>query len=197
MPQDVARGSLRELTREAVRARISDAAIELFDEHGFDQVTVEQIAAHVGISTRSFNRYFPAKEDAVIGDTTPWGDALCHELLARPADEPAWESLRISFQTFLSIAGSHDERQKRSIRVLNTAPSLRARNLEKHLQWEQRLTPIIAARLDDDDAQLRARTIVQASLTCFDVAVATWAEPDETRSPAELVAVCFAALQQP
>ncbi|KZX22530.1 TetR family transcriptional regulator [Rathayibacter tanaceti] len=183
------------MTRDAVRARISATAIDLFAEHGFDEVTVEQVAAEVGISTRSFNRYFPAKEDAVIGDTAAWGEHVREALVARPLDEPVWDSLRHSFLSLLALSDAHDDRQKRAIRVLGSTPSLRARNLEKHLQWEQLLSPVVASRSRGDDAEVRARAIVQSSLACFDVAIATWARRDETRSPAQLVTACFAALR--
>ncbi|WFR71253.1 TetR family transcriptional regulator [Prescottella defluvii] len=44
---------LRGITREAVRRRISQVAVDLFAERGFDSVTVEQIAAAVGISAEA------------------------------------------------------------------------------------------------------------------------------------------------
>ena len=128
-----ATSGLRDITRDAVRTRISEVAVDLFAEHGFDSVTVEQIAAAVGISARSFHRYFPAKEDAVIGDLTRWGEFLRDVLASRPADEPVLVSLRISFESLLSQPNKDEQRSKRTMRVLTSTASLRARNLEKHL----------------------------------------------------------------
>src|SRR5919106_1490469 len=61
--------TLRDRTRRAVRAEISQAAVALFAERGFDETTVEEIARAVGMTKRSFFRYFPTKEDAVFAGT--------------------------------------------------------------------------------------------------------------------------------
>lgn len=186
--------ALREMTREAVRQRIADAAMDLFVELGYDQVTVDQIADAVGISTRSFNRYFPNKEDVVLGDGITWGQTVRDTLAARPTDEPVWDSLRAAYDTLLQTADTTDERRKRVMRVLMSTPALRAHNLEKHLAWAAMLTPIVARRLTGDDADLRAETLVQSSLACFDIALLRWAEPDEKRTPSTLLAATFATL---
>jgi AcrR family transcriptional regulator len=186
--------SLRDITREAVSARIAAVAVDLFAEHGFDHVTVEQIAGTVGISARSFHRYFPSKEDAVIGDPSRLGRTVCRAFAARPRDEPVWASLHASFEAVFAHTGGHDEHAKRIMRVLNSTASLRARSLEKHLMWARLLTPLVAERLDGDHVLLRAQTLVQASLVCLDVALTSWADNDETASISELLKQSFAAL---
>jgi AcrR family transcriptional regulator len=186
--------SLRDITREAVGARISAVAIDLFAEHGFDNVTVEEIAAAVGISARSFHRYFPAKEDAVIGDQTRLGQIVCRAFAERPSEEPIWTSLHHAFQAVFAEPEALDERAKRTMRVLNSTASLRARSLEKHLLWARLLTPLVADRLEDDQHHLRAQTLVQASLVCLDVTLTTWAEDGQTATVKELLAQSFATL---
>ncbi|PZF08547.1 TetR family transcriptional regulator [Curtobacterium sp. MCLR17_034] len=169
-----------------MRARVAEVAIARFDADGFDQVTVEQIAAEVGISARSFHRYFPAKEDTVIGDPGRHREALAAAFRSRPADEPVWTALREAFADLVSDSGGEDtETARRSIRVMTSTASLRARNLEKHHAWAEVLTPLVAERLGGPDVDLRARTLVQAALGCFDVAIAAWAvgdEPDAVRT---------------
>jgi Bacterial regulatory proteins, tetR family len=59
-------------------------ALALFDENGFEETTVEDIATAVGISSRSFFRYFPVKEDVVLGDAMPIGDVVRDALATRP-----------------------------------------------------------------------------------------------------------------
>jgi hypothetical protein len=79
------------------------------------------------------------------------------------------------------------------MRVLISAPTLRARNLEKHLAWAEMLIPLVTARLTGDDTRLRAETIVQASLACLDVALITWARSEEDRSPSAILRITFDA----
>ena len=184
--EPAAKPGLRDIARDAVRARVAEVAIARFDADGFDQVTVEQIAAEVGISARSFHRYFPAKEDTVIGDPGRHREALAAAFRSRPADEPVWTALREAFADLVSDSGGEDtEAARRSIRVMTSTASLRARNLEKHHAWAEVLTPLVAERLGGSDVDLRARTLVQAALGCFDVAIAAWAvgdEPDAVRT---------------
>ena len=173
------RPGLRDITRDAVRARIAAVAVARFDADGFEHVTVEQVAAEAGISARSFHRYFPAKEDAVIGDPRRHRAALANAFRARPTDEPVWTALREAFAEMLDRGGDDPETGRRSVRVMTSTPSLRARNLEKHQAWAEVLTPLVVERIDGAGRELRARTIVQASLACFDVAITTWATEAE------------------
>ncbi|MCA5924588.1 TetR/AcrR family transcriptional regulator [Curtobacterium oceanosedimentum] len=175
------RTGLRDITREAVRARIAAVAVERFDRDGFENVTVEQVAAEVGISARSFHRYFPAKEDAIIGDPARHRDALVGAFRRHVDGAPVWHALREAFAEMLG-SGSEDDAEtgRRSVRVMTSTPSLRARNLEKHQAWADALTPIAVEHLSGRDAGLRAQVLVQAALGCFDVAVTTWATGDDT-----------------
>ena len=56
---------LRERRRRQTSADIRDAAVRLAQERGFDKVTIEEICAEAGISTRTFFNYFPNKESAI------------------------------------------------------------------------------------------------------------------------------------
>ncbi|WP_345377146.1 TetR family transcriptional regulator [Frondihabitans cladoniiphilus] len=186
-------GGLRAITRDAVRTRLSDVAVDLFLEHGFDSVTIEQIAAVAGVSARSVHRYFPTKEDMVVGDPAAYGSVVSDVFTDRPVDEPALTSLRAAFTLLLERRGQ-DIRGKAALCVITTVPSLRARNHEKHLLWASLLTPLVAERLSGADAGLRAQVLVQTALACFDVALTAWVVPGEPRTPAELIAVAFDAL---
>ena len=53
---------LRERRRRQTSADIRDAAVRLASDRGFDKVTIEEICAEAGISTRTFFNYFPTKE---------------------------------------------------------------------------------------------------------------------------------------
>ncbi|WP_326567420.1 TetR family transcriptional regulator [Amycolatopsis rhabdoformis] len=57
---------LRERKKQRTREAISNAAIDLFFEHGFDQVSISQVADAAEVSRRTLFAYFPAKEDLVL-----------------------------------------------------------------------------------------------------------------------------------
>ncbi|WP_410810879.1 TetR family transcriptional regulator [Micromonospora sp. 067-2] len=175
-PSGAVGSNLRAVTRRAVQAQIAAQAMRLFSERGFDETTVDQIAAAAGISSRSFFRYFPTKEDVVVGDQAEHGAALRAALQARPSIEPPWVAIRHALGTLVDEIRADPVFALRASAVLLTTASLRARHLEKQLLWTELLVPEIVARLADDTprADLRARAIVSAALICLDVALNQW-----------------------
>ncbi|MFG1922949.1 TetR family transcriptional regulator [Cryptosporangium sp. NPDC048952] len=79
--------SLRERRRLATSAEIEAAAFELFAERGSEHTTVDDIAAAAGVSPRTFFRYFPTKEDAVLGVKRDFYAAVSEHMFPR-ADDP-------------------------------------------------------------------------------------------------------------
>ena len=185
--------SLRDLTRETVRELLADRALELFDERGFDNATVDDIAAQAGISTRSFFRYFQSKEDVVIDDPIPHGLLVKRALLERPAKESPWAALRAAFQPLVEIIEDDPPKFLRVARVMLGAPSLRARNLEKHGVWAAMLVPIIAERIagDPELREVAAGALFYSALASFDVALGAWTERDGDVPLSTLVDAAF------
>lgn len=53
--------------REVTRTRIINSATDLVEQHGFDNITVDNICAEAGISRRTFFNYMESKDEAVLG----------------------------------------------------------------------------------------------------------------------------------
>jgi AcrR family transcriptional regulator len=66
-------GGLRERKKAKRRLALHEAAVGLFEKHGYDATTVAQIAAAAGVSPRTFFSYFPTKEAALFA---PLDDAI-------------------------------------------------------------------------------------------------------------------------
>src|SRR5688500_4195908 len=88
---------VRERTRRAVRGELAQLAVGLFVEKGYDETTIDDLAAAAGMSKRTFFRYFASKEELVMGKYEFFGEQLAEDLAARPAGEPVWVSLRQVF----------------------------------------------------------------------------------------------------
>lgn len=186
---------LRALTRASVRDQVADVALQLFDENGFDETTVDDIAATVGISARSFFRYFPAKEDVVIHDPEPIGALVRDAVLARPATEPVWSVLRHAFEALGNMEPNDTTRNLRIMRVMMSTASLRARNLEKHIVCAEMLEAAIVERLDGAERMFRAQTLIHAALACFDVALAEWTRREGSAPVQDLLDAAFATVK--
>jgi len=59
---------LRERKKRRTREAVRSAAFELFQENGYPNTTIEQIAEAAAVSTRTFFRYFPNKAALLIPD---------------------------------------------------------------------------------------------------------------------------------
>jgi AcrR family transcriptional regulator len=68
--------------------RLRQAAIELFAEHGFDNVTVTQIAERAGLTRRSFFRYFPDKREVLFAGAEQLPAAITEAICAVPPTAP-------------------------------------------------------------------------------------------------------------
>src|SRR4051812_32455957 len=85
---------LRTKRSEMMVAELEAIALKLFQQRGFDNVTVDHIASEAQISARTFYRYFPGKEDVFQRQIERRRDGLLAALSTRPVDEPPLRSLR-------------------------------------------------------------------------------------------------------
>lgn len=156
--------SLRELSRQAVRVRITEAAQALFLAKGFNETTVDEIAAVVGMSQRSFFRYFASKEDVVLEKFDRQGEELFARLNSRPLDEPEWDSLRSCFDVFVT-GFTDDAGQDRAIQgIIESCPPLRAAQLERVHRFQEQLVRRLAARTVARDPNAHPNALVLGAL---------------------------------
>ena len=199
-PQQGEGESLRDRTIRAVRSEITDTAIRLFREQGYDETTVEQIAAAAGMSRTSFFRYFGSKEDVILGRIDELGRRVCEALAARPTDEPVWESLRRAADTLIADIDAAPDARRKVMRTLYASHSLKAREVGRQLSWHDLMTPEIARRMAiaDPTADPRPRALTGAALACLNAAFDAWsASEDGSVSLAELVDLAMSAPNSP
>ncbi|VVE14781.1 TetR/AcrR family transcriptional regulator [Pandoraea anhela] len=87
--------SLRSRKRLATRQGISNAATRLFHEHGFDHVTVDQIAAAADVGRMTVFNHFPRKEDMFFDRDEEGREALREAIRARGEGVSPVEALRL------------------------------------------------------------------------------------------------------
>jgi len=113
---------MRAKRSELMISELEGVALLLFEERGFDTVTVEDIASAAHISVRTFYRYFPAKEDVLQVKIDRRSKALRAALATRPDDEAPLQSLRLALGEVVSAEDPVYSRRWTS--VVAAAPSV-------------------------------------------------------------------------
>ncbi|RKQ84416.1 TetR family transcriptional regulator [Mycolicibacterium mucogenicum 261Sha1.1M5] len=140
--------TLRELSRQASRQRIADVALELFDEHGYDATTVEEIAAAAGISERTFFRYFATKDEAFFSTAAEDTAAVVETVLSRPSSEAPWDALQYAVEQKLSELDQEAEyeRSRRYQAILAGSPDLTAHQYARMSESQDRVGEALWSR---------------------------------------------------
>ncbi|WP_281898664.1 TetR/AcrR family transcriptional regulator [Phytohabitans aurantiacus] len=188
---------LREQTRSVVRSLLARTAIDLFATKGYDNTTLEEVAAAAGISRRTLFNYFGSKEDLALSGLAEQGDLIAARLAERPADEDAWTALRAAFQVLEEIDMTPEARLE-FITLLFGNDSLRAGHAEKQARWQNLLAPLIEPRLPDSEHRtLQARAIAAAAITCLQVANEEWVRLDGQADMLDLYDTAVQAIHRP
>lgn len=156
---------------EQTRQRLQEAALRLFQERGFDQVTVEQIARAAGVSHMTFFRNFPTKEAVVVDD--PY-DPVIGEAIAR--QDPRLPVLQRVVAGMLEAWATTDvpgdDAMRTRLRLAAGHPALRARVWESNRRTED---VIVDALVNTGATPLDARVAAGAVLGALTAALLDWA----------------------
>lgn len=191
---------VRERTRRAMQREIAAVGVQLFVRQGYEQTTVDQIAAAARISRRSFFRYFPTKEDVLLGELLARGRLLAEVIAGRPPQERPWDAMRAALLTIRDSLPPVDQELEIE-RLLYDVPALHARHLEKQLAWRALLEPEVARRIAEQDdidpatARRRAAALVASALSCLDTATAAWVDSGATLDLEQLYDEAVAAVR--
>ncbi|WP_103535495.1 TetR/AcrR family transcriptional regulator [Streptomyces sp. SM11] len=131
-PRAPAPGGLRERKKQLTYQAVSEAAIAMFLERGFDKVSVAEVAAAADISKPTLFRYFPAKEDLVLHRFADHEDEPARVVAGRPPADSPLDALRRHFLDGLDrrdpVTGLCDAPEVLAfLRLLYGTPSLVAR----------------------------------------------------------------------
>ena len=100
--------------KTTTRRAIQTAAIELYEERGYDETKVEDIVERAGVSQRSFFRYFPYKELTLFSDDHT--EHLAELVLTAPSHFNAIETLDWATAQLFLIPTTELDRRRQAIR---------------------------------------------------------------------------------
>lgn len=136
--------SRRERKKQLTRQRIVLAAIKLFEEQGYEQTTVTQIAEAADVDPKTFFNYFRSKDEVLFANMDRDYDRLLEAIANRRPDEGPGEVLRRAFQEYAAhrrpkVPSREPEELSAALRLALTTPSLLARGLYESLNLQQRI----------------------------------------------------------
>jgi AcrR family transcriptional regulator len=137
---------LRQRKKARTRQEITDAAMRLFLEHGFDKVSIIKIAAAAEVSVQTVYNYFPAKADLVFDEADEILSDLQHAVRHRPPGQSALTAIRGYFASIPARVGARrpPEPTPRFRRLIRNSPALRAHQREVFARFEQALAAALA-----------------------------------------------------
>ncbi|TMB94512.1 MAG: TetR family transcriptional regulator, partial [Chloroflexi bacterium] len=163
---------LRERKKLKTKEAIQREALRLFQEQGYDETTIEQIAAAAEISPSTFFNYFPTKEDVVLFDRY---DPMLESFVASlPKDEPLSRTIERALSMFASTIETDRQaifvRAKLGLEV----PEIRARFWEELEKAQNLFAGIVATRTGRKATDFELRVLAMVLVTASFEASVEW-----------------------
>lgn len=133
-------------SHDTTRAEIARAAIRSFLQNGFEQTTVDDIAAAAGISRRTYFRYFASKDESLLSGMQEIGIAVAEAFRRAPAGTPPLIALRDAFLEVEGTFADYPERQRALAGMLRTNTRVHGALLIVQRDWIEEFAEVLAAR---------------------------------------------------
>jgi AcrR family transcriptional regulator len=167
--------------QELVRQEIWSAAMDLFEQDGFDTVTIEQIAKAAGVSRRTFFRYFASKEDVMASLVRLYSRSICDAIAEEPAASTGLELARSVLKKVLKPSPV-------AVRVMEVADRSPAARMAQFLEapvLEENVTRALALRRRRSET-LHDRVLASLMMTATRLSMEMW-RARQRRSMAEII----------
>ena len=171
--------------------RLREAALDLFEEHGFEQTTVAEIAARAGLTERTFFRHFADKREVLFRGSEQLADTLVAGIEHAPASAGPLEAVTAGLEAAEEVFVLPLARRRREI-ILAT-PELQERELIKLASLGDALAGGLRRRgVGDPIAGLAAET----GIAVFRITFERWVTDAAQRPWSEHLHAALAGLDQ-
>ncbi|WP_026874221.1 TetR/AcrR family transcriptional regulator [Jiangella gansuensis] len=165
---------LRERKKLKAMNHIQRVALDLFDEHGYANVTIERIAAEAEVSPSSIYRYFGTKEQVILWDVyDPIAIQAFDDELAGSDPVTALQSV-IGDMVDVMTRNGEEELARRRMGYAMTEPSVRAGMDRQAAEAEVAIRQLLAKHSGRDPGDLELRATTAAIIAAFMTAIAYW-----------------------
>jgi len=164
--------------------RLREAALELFLEHGYENVTVAQITERAGLTRRSFSRYFTDKRDVLFAGSERLPDVLARSVRHADSTLSPFEALLTALVEVAGVLGDQAPLAAQRRAVVQASPELQERGRTKFAA----ISDAVADALRDRGAAASGATLLaQVGVAIFRTAFERWTDqPDDVGLPARI-----------
>ena len=164
--------------------RLREAALELFLEHGYENVTVAQITERAGLTRRSFSRYFTDKRDVLFAGSERLPAVLGRCVRHADSTLSSFEALLTALVDVAGLLADQAPLAAQRRAVVRASPELQERGRTKFAA----VTDAVADALRDrGTAESEATLLAQVGVAIFRTAFERWTDqPDDVGLPARI-----------
>ena len=156
--------------------RLERAAIDLFDERGFDAVTVPEIAARAGLTTRTFFRHFADKREVLFGFEAGMTSTVSEMMSGLPATMDPLEVLERGFARLAPVfVADLCQHLRRRQAIIDSHDGLRERELRKFALLSE---AIESEFLQRGLEPISARLVAETATAVFKISIERWIRAD-------------------
>lgn len=134
--------------RQQMRQDLATAAMELFARQGYEETTVDQIAAAAGVARRTFFRYFRSKEEAIFPDHDDTLVLVADLLASAGPDEHPLDVVCRGIKEVLRMYASTPAVSVARYQLIRQVPALREREIAVVSRYERLFTRYLLGRFD-------------------------------------------------
>src|ERR1700744_5409222 len=156
--------------------RLMAAAIELFNEQGYEATTVAEIAERAGLTKRTFFRHFSDKREVLFSGSQELQRLWLEGLAAAPADATPLAVVMAGLDPVAEMFTDRHDFARIRAQIIEANPELQERELIKL----QSLAATIKGALVERGVSVNAAILsAQAGVTVFHVAFARWVQQND------------------
>ncbi|QJY46713.1 TetR family transcriptional regulator [Pseudonocardia broussonetiae] len=171
--------------RAEVRRDLVAAAVALFRDRGYEDTTVDDIAAAAGVGRRTFFRYFRSKEDAISPDHETALARIAEVFATAHPDEPVTSLVLRAGETVFDLYTDDPPLSVARFRLTHEVPVLRDRESASVDHYRRLFTRNLRRRFAGErDGDLRAAVTGAAVVAAHNLALRAWL--DDGAPPARL-----------
>lgn len=159
------------------RGRLTQAAMVLYAEQGFDQTTVAEIAERAGLTERTFFRHFTDKREVLFFGAQALQDLLVTTVINAPASSTPIEAVTLALAAAGDMFRERHEFSVQRQRIINGSAELQERELIKLATLARALAAALGER---GVSESNAALIGEVAIAIFKTSFEQWVSASES-----------------